>query len=124
MKYPPDDLPPGLGRTVLKILGFHVGKDRAISRGALVDNVSRMGLHMHERAVRACINEMRKNGTLICSTGGEEGGYWIPKDWNELEDYIERELHSRAMDLLEQEKALRKEGEKRWGPASKQEKLF
>ena len=73
--------------------------------------------------MRACINELRKAGHLICSTGGEGGGYYLPEDWEEMNEFIERELHPRAMDLLEQEKALIAEAEKRWGRYSPEKQI-
>lgn len=121
-----DELPPGLDRTVLRILQSRIGRDNAISRGELLALVRRMpGCgKVADRQLRACVNQMRKEGHLICSTGGESGGYWQPASWDELLEYIEREVHSRAMDLLEQEQALKKEGERRWGHFNKQFKLF
>jgi hypothetical protein len=113
-----DELPAGLDRAVLRVLSFHVGRDQAISRGDLVVAIAQHGYFMHERAVRAAINLLRKQGQPICSTGGEDGGYWLAKDWDELDEFIVREFHSRAMDLLEQEGALRKKGEELWGAYS------
>ena len=109
------DLPMGLDRTLLRILDYHKGRGMAIGRYALVHQCKQMGFPVHERVIRAQINELRKAGTPICSTGGEDGGYWMAEDWHELLEYIEREIHSRAMDLLEQEKALKLAGEKLWG---------
>jgi len=101
-----DQLPAGLDRAVLRILNFHKGRSKAISRADLVTNLARMGFKVHERAARATINQLRKQGHTICSTGGEEGGYWLANNWDELMEYVDRELHGRAMDLLEQEKSL------------------
>ena len=65
--------------------------------------------------VRMTIQALRKDGHPICSTGGEDGGYWMAANWAELDEYLEREVRSRALDLLEQEKALKSAGEKLWG---------
>jgi len=43
------------------------------------------------------------------------GDLRLAADWDELNEYLERELHSRAMDLLEQESALKAAGERMWG---------
>ena len=111
-----DELPAGLDRALLRVLSFHTGRGLAISRGDLVSTLwTSHGMNVHERAVRAQINLMRKQGFPICSTGGEEGGYWLAAGWDELLEYLEREIHSRAMDLLEQEGALRRAAEMRWG---------
>lgn len=110
-----DRLPAGLERAMLRVLSFHQGRERAIGRGALVTELRRLGFAVSEREARLQINLLRKAGQPICSTGGPDGGYWLAAGWDELQAYIEQELHSRAMDLLEQEKALRAEAEKRWG---------
>jgi len=119
-----EGLPAGAVRAVLTVLSYHRGREMAIGRAELVEAVKSHGFRLHERAVRAVINQLRKEGQPICSTGGEDGGYWIAKDWSELDEYLEREVRSRAMDLLEQEKALKQTGEKLWGSWSKQERLF
>jgi hypothetical protein len=117
------EMPPGLDRAILRILSFHQGREQAIGRGRLVGDLARMGFEVHERVMRACINELRKKGQLICSTGGDGGGYYLPADWNELEEFIKRELHPRAMDLLEQETALKAAAEKQWGRYSPEKQI-
>lgn len=121
-----DQLPAGLDRAVLRILSYHKGKSKAISRADLVTNLARMGFEVNERAARAMINQLRKQGYTICSTGGEGGGYFLADSWDELMDFIDRELHGRAMDLLEQEKSLKASGERMWGRYSpeKQKRLL
>jgi hypothetical protein len=76
------EMPPGLDRAILRVLSFHQGREQAIGRGRLVGDLARMGYEVHERVMRACINELRKKGQLICSTGGDGGGYYLPADWN------------------------------------------
>ncbi len=116
-----DDMPAGLDRAILRVLSFHQGKANAISRKQLVGDpehpgeLDRLGFHVPERMARACINELRKAGSLICSMGGEGGGYYLAESQEELIEYIEHEVDPRAMDLLEQAKALRSAAEKRWG---------
>ena len=117
-------LPPGIDRALLGILAFHQGREAAISRGALVHMCASMGFSVHERAMRAAINQLRKQGHMICSTGGEGGGYYMATNWLELTDYLESEVRPRALDLLEQEKALQQAAEKTWGQYAKQESLF
>jgi hypothetical protein len=113
--------PPSFDDAVLRTLTLHRGKKQAISRVDLVAAVSReLGAPIHERVVRETINSLRKLGWTICSAGGGDGGYWLAADWDELNEYIENELHSRAMDLLEQEKALKARAEQMWGRYSPQ----
>lgn len=109
------ELPAGIERAVLRVLDFHVGREAAISRSGLVMALGQVGFPVSEREARQVVNELRKAGEPICSTGGEGGGYWRAADWQELNAYIEHELHSRAVDLLEQESALRREAERVWG---------
>jgi hypothetical protein len=108
-------LQPGLDRAVLRALQHQVGRDLAISRVELVTKVRRLGFDVHERGVRAMINELRKDGHLICSTGGKGGGYWLAKDWRELREFLDSEVHPRAMDLLQTEKAMKQAAQMRWG---------
>lgn len=117
-----DELPPGLEREVLRVLQGCVGREQVISRGNLLRCVrSYPGLErVHERAVRAVINKLRKDEHPICSTGGEEGGYWMAESWEELGEYLDREVRSRLGDLAEQERALVKAGEALWGARSRQ----
>ncbi len=117
------EMPAGLERGILRILSFHQGKANAISRGRIVAELALMGFPADERVMRACINQLRKDGQLICSMGGEGGGYYLPENHEELEDYIERELRPRANDLHEQEKALRAAAEKRWGRYSPEKQI-
>lgn len=98
----------------------HKGKDKAISRNDLLDRLKGLGFDTNERTMRNEINLLRKQGALICSCGGHGGGYYLARDWSELEDYIEQELRPRAMDLLEQEKALKTGARREWGPNSTQ----
>lgn len=119
-----DQMPAGLDRAVLRVLSARVGRDAAISRPDLVAALKSLGFEVHERQARAMINQLRKDGHLICSTGGSDGGYWLAKSWEELGEYLEHEVRPRAMDLLEQEQALKKAAERVWGPESRQGKLF
>lgn len=119
-----DQMPPGMDRALLRILTVRVGREAAISRPSLLASLKSLGFDVHERQARACINQLRKAGHPICSTGGSDSGYWWAANWAELNEYLEREVHSRAMDLLEQEQALKRTGEREWGPESRQGKLF
>jgi DNA-binding IscR family transcriptional regulator len=107
---------PGLERAILRVLQPREGRACAISRNSLIENVESLGISSSDRILRAKINELRKKGHLICSTGGKDGGYWLAADWNELTVYLRAEVLSRALDLLNTEEAMKKAAEKRWGP--------
>lgn len=112
-----EGLEPGVERALLRILTFHVGSDQAIVKEKLIADLKKHGFVVEERVIRALINDLRKRGHLICSKGGAGGGYWLAGSREEMEEFLEREVHSRAMDLLEQEKALRSAMVERWGDA-------
>ena len=114
------NLPSGLDRAILSILRYHKGRENAIPRDDLLEMLKMHGWSPVDRSVRAQINLLRKDGHLICSAGGHGGGYYLARDWSELEDYIGQELKPRALDLLEQEKALRLGGRREWGINSSQ----
>ena len=113
-------LPSGLDRAILSILRFHKGRENAIARDDLLEMLYMHGWETSDRVMRAQINLLRKDGHLICSAGGRGGGYYIAFNWSELEDYIGQELHPRAMDLLEQETALKVGAKREWGENSTQ----
>lgn len=118
-----DNLPAGLDRALLRIFSFHEGKSRIISRNNLLKALKLHGFDVNDRLARACINQMRKDGIVICSMGGINGGYYLAANWEEYNEYKDRELLPRIMDMLEQEKALRQAAEKRWGRFSPEKQL-
>ncbi len=101
---------------VQRVLSLRVGREAAISRGELVRAVMRrLARRVSERQVRAAVNLLRKRGVLICSTGGPGGGYWMAANRQEVEDFLTREVHPRAMDLLEVEQAMREAMQREFG---------
>jgi predicted transcriptional regulator len=115
---------PSIERAVLRVLQPRVGRERAISRQSLLMSVHSYGFEVGDRSVRAVINRLRKDGFLICSTGGKNGGYWLASDWRELNEFLEKEVKPRALDLLETESALKSAARERWGPDAYQERLL
>jgi len=91
------------------ILSYHVGEDNAISRKELLRQF-RQRHNLTDRQIRLLINQMRKDGEPICSRGGRNGGYWIARNYSELEAFIEGELRSRAYDMLETAKKMENAG--------------
>lgn len=64
------------------------GKDNAISAEKLA-----CLMNCSERRVRKCIEQLRRNGVLICSTcRSRGGGYYRPRDSMETAAYVERQL--------------------------------
>ena len=93
---------------VLFALKDRVGHEYRMSRISLVNKVqllwywkvSKKDRAPGERKIRNMVRELRREGALICSTGGTKGGYWIPETLPEVLYFIATELISRAMDLL------------------------
>jgi len=111
------EYPPGLEREVLRILSKRIGRENAYNRFELLGMVRLMpGLErVDERQVRAAINELRKNKALICSTGGTGGGYWMAANYDEIDEYLRREVYARISDLNEQAQAMKSGAIEKWG---------
>jgi hypothetical protein len=120
-----DNLPPGLDREVSRILDFHVGRENSISRDQFLYELrDHMGFRdTDEREFRISINQLRKAGLWICSTGGINGGYWLAKDHDELNDWINREPLARIKDLQDQVNRMRYAAEKQWGRYSPEKQI-
>jgi hypothetical protein len=112
------EMPSGLDRAILRILSFHTGKSIALGRGALVHGLHNdFGLDVGERMARQCIHDLRRSGHLICSTPGEEGGYYLAANLEEFREFCERELHPKAIDMLETESAMKAAARQQFGEA-------
>ena len=111
----------GPHRAILGVLRFHIGRAQAISRKALLSQVTGWGLE--DRSLRICISELRLRPIPICSVGGEGGGYYLPANQPELVEYLSHEVRPKAMDYLEQEKALKQWAEGFWGRFSPEQQI-
>jgi hypothetical protein len=116
-------MPAGLDRAILRVLSFHIGKERAIGRYELLAAVRMEGFDVNERVLRECIHGLRREGRLICSIPGEAGGYYLAASLEEFQEFRERELHAKAMDLLETESAMNKFAHQEFGEASQPQML-
>lgn len=108
---------------VLHALKDCEGHENRISREELVRKatyywwiyVSKDDKAPGERRVRSIIRELRRNGALICSTGGTKGGYWVPTSLGEVLYFVTTELVNRAMDLLVTAKRMRDAAVRKFG---------
>ncbi len=100
--------PPGLDRAILAVLQFHNGKHQAIGRGDLVDELKPHGFKVHERVVREMIKNLRRQGHLICSAAGEEGGYYMATNLLEYRDFKCHEFLPKIADMSETVSAMDK----------------
>lgn len=96
---------------LLKVLTLHVGRSRAIGMGDLYEKV--FG-HPYRnkingtRQLRRIVDELRREGTPICSLQDSEGGgYYLASAGSELDDYC-KGLRSNALKKLALEAKLRK----------------
>lgn len=120
-----EELPYGLAQAIHNLLkDFHVGRKNAIGGDKLFGDLNRMGFgNIDERDMRACINQLRHKGELICSTGGKNGGYWWATDNEEVHKFTQKECKSRAMDLLEQAQAMEAAAENLFGRFSPEKQI-
>lgn len=96
-------MPHGLERALLRVLSYHIGNDKAISKPDLLADLARMGFRVHERQARKAIELLRNNGHLIGASSGD-GGYYIIANEDEYNDYVAEET-SRATKILERLRA-------------------
>jgi len=115
-------MPAGLEKTVLHILSGHKGSDNRIARIDLVrqslniysdDDVS----EIDDRKVREAIANLRHEGHLVCSDSGA-GGYYIAGSYNDVVR-MTAELESRAADMLQQSRMLKRKAMEWFGPQLK-----
>ena len=111
---------------VLFALKDSVGHEYRKTRTSLVDKVqlkwywkvSKTDRPPSDRKIRNTVRDLRREGALICSTGGIKGGYWIPESLLEVLYFIATELISRAMDLLVTAKRMKDAAFRKFGGQS------
>lgn len=115
------NMPPGLERAVLRVLSFHVGRERAIKLPELTRQVARItGMDYGEslkRQVRGCVAGMRKEGHLICAAHTSDGGYFLAANLAEVTEFLEGDLNARIRDMSETVRSMRRAAHERWGDA-------
>jgi len=98
-------MPPGLKRAVLRVITPY-GFAMPISRGELVAKTAMMGFQASERQVRETIKTLRRDGHLICSTPGNDGGYYMARSRQEYEDFRAAEYAAKIADMAETMRAM------------------
>jgi hypothetical protein len=112
-----DEMPGGLDRALLRVLSYHHGREKAIGRSELVLALQMEAFNAGERQARQCIHDLRRKGYLICSAPGEDGGYYLAASLAEFEEFCQRELHPKAIDMLETESAMKDAARAQFGDA-------
>jgi len=90
----------------------HVGRHNAIKARNLASVVGE-----NERTVRAAISQARKDGALILSAISPPYGYFVAETAEEWREFRHQNLRSRALDILETDKAMAQAARERFGPA-------
>jgi len=108
---------PELEYQIVTILSSHVGRDKAIGRDELVAKVKSRGDATSERQVREAIKQLRRQGHLICSAPGEDGGYYLAADREEYEEFKRAEFLAKIHDMQETLRAMDLAAERAFGKA-------
>lgn len=110
-----DELPPGLTRIVGRIIGYHKGRENAITKQELLSQVKANGYGNSKnlsRKIRVAVHELRNEGLLICSTSSG-AGYWIATDYSEAADCF-CEMKGRGTDILKTARKLEETANKKF----------
>lgn len=109
------NMPVGLDRAILRVLSYHRGREQAIGRSDLVRQVAQLGCAATERQVREEIKQLRRDGTLICSAAGEDGGYYMAETLAEFEEFAQVEFIGKISDMSETLSRMRESATKIFG---------
>ncbi len=91
---------------IIRLLGFHVGRERAMTKDRLLDELARSGFHLTESEFRQEIAALRKQGIMIGSSAGSNPGYFLIANMGEFDEFIATELLARIKDLQETYRAM------------------
>lgn len=108
-------VPPGLDQAVLRVLMRYRGRANAVHRTDILHALELAGWTINDRMLRHTINELRKQGHLICAAASRDGGYFIAADRQEVDDFIRAEIDSRLSDLSETRRRLTASARQRFG---------
>ena len=82
---------------IIKGLITKVGKDKAVTSGYICSKITEAGLKINPAKLRKIIHEIRITGA-VANLIATNKGYYISKDKEELEKYIES-LHQRESSI-------------------------
>ena len=91
---------------IIRLLGFHVGRERAITKDRLLDELARAGFYMTESEFRQEVSDLRKQGIMIGSSAGSNPGYYLIANMGEFDEFIATELLPRIKDLNDTYRAM------------------
>lgn len=90
--------PAALPHLIETLLADHVGEQAALPTSELLARVRERGVQVDERQIRSAVRELRRFDMLICSS---QSGYFLPANLGEVLAFLDREIRSRAYDMLE-----------------------
>lgn len=74
---------------VITILEDKIGIENRITNAKMREQIEfQTGIKVHDSRLRKIIQYIRVNGLLDCVLGGGKG-YWLAKDWHEVEQSVE-----------------------------------
>lgn len=115
--------PEALKRELLNILISHKGRENAVGRADLVEMLKRRGVDVHERAMRECVKDLRRDGHLILSAAGENGGYYMAASQAEFLQFDQAEFGAKIADMNETRQAMKQAALRQW-PNAMQQSMF
>lgn len=81
---------------------WHRGKKHAAGRDTLLRAIAvEEGQRVSERVMREAIKHLRRDGVLICSLPGVDGGYYIAETAQEFDEFVQREFAAKIADMSE-----------------------
>jgi len=107
--------PQGLEQAVLRVLESRRGRQKAIGRNELTALVRRLGQPASERQVREVIKHLRRQGYLICSAPGADGGYYWADTLEEYREFRNMEYAAKIADMSETLRKMDQAAEKIFG---------
>jgi len=89
---------------IIRLLG--VGRERAMTKGRLLDELARAGFYMTELEFLQEVSDLRKQGIMIGSSAGSNPGYYLIANMGEFDEFIATELLPRIKDLNDTYRAM------------------
>lgn len=109
-------LSPDLKSAILEILKGHTGKCEAIGGKSLLISLVRSGHKTDQRRMRLAISDLRRSGYLICSAPGAAGGYYMPANRAEFEEFLHTEYLAKIADMQETLHAMQSAARRQFTP--------
>ena len=108
-------MPQGLEKAVVQVLKYHVGKEQAIKKDAILADLKNMGYTPHERQFRDAVRNLRRDGWLVGSFSAD--GYFLIANKAEFDQFANTEIRPRIADLSETLSAMETAARQRFGEA-------